>query len=323
MTRPDDVPFRTALFTHDLFASDAHANRSHLEHPDRIRAIHQMLIERGSTHPRPPFAPASDEAFFHIHAPAYIDALTRFCASGGGWIDPDTYATPDSLTIARLAVGAGIAAVDHVLDPTTEHPRAVVLARPPGHHATPDRAMGFCLVNTTAIAAAHAIRQRLSRVAIVDWDVHHGNGTQDAFYGRSDVLSVSLHQHPFYPGTGFADDIGIGAGAGATLNLPLHAGADDSTYMQLIDELVVPKLAEFAPDLIIVAAGYDAHERDPLGGMRLTEDGFTAMTARLVTAADAHCAGRIVAILEGGYAPDALATSVWATIRQLDVTPVR
>jgi acetoin utilization deacetylase AcuC-like enzyme len=178
--------------------------------------------------------------------------------------------------------------------------------------------MGFCLLNNVAIAAAHALARGLTRVLIVDWDVHHGNGTQDAFYDTDQVLFFSTHQYPFYPGTGAAAETGIGQGEGFTINVPLPAGQRDDTYVRLFDERLLPAAQHYRPELILISAGYDAHVDDPLGGMRLTEPGFAALTERVAALAAAHAANRLVAFLEGGYDPPALGRSVAATLRALD-----
>jgi acetoin utilization deacetylase AcuC-like enzyme len=182
--------------------------------------------------------------------------------------------------------------------------------------------MGFCLLNNVAIAAAHALSRGLSRVLIVDWDVHHGNGTQDAFYDTDAVLFFSTHQYPFYPGTGAASETGRGKGEGFTINVPLSAGQRDDDYLRVFDERLLPEVDRYRPELIVISAGYDAHAHDPLGGMRLTESGFAALTARVCALADRHCDGHLVAVLEGGYDPPALGRSVAATLRTLDGEPL-
>jgi acetoin utilization deacetylase AcuC-like enzyme len=206
--------------------------------------------------------------------------------------------------------------VDALLDGKAEY--GVALVRPPGHHARPGAAMGFCLLNNVAVAAAHARARGCDRVAIVDWDVHHGNGTQEMFYGDASVFYVSLHQWPLYPGTGARGEVGSGEGHGATMNVPLSPGAGDAAYVAAIDRLVAPALSEFAPDLLLISAGFDAHERDPLAAMCLTNSGYAAMTHRLIAALPKGKSGRLGIVLEGGYDLTALRGSLDATLRALD-----
>jgi acetoin utilization deacetylase AcuC-like enzyme len=251
-----------------------------------------------------------------VHDPRYIEGVRGFASSGGGWLDADTYCGPGSFDVALMAAGAVVSGVDAVLDGVATH--AFALVRPPGHHATPQRGMGFCLLNNIAIGVARSLERGLQRVAIVDWDVHHGNGTQDAFYASDQVLFCSVHQSPFYPGTGDADERGEGAGKGYTVNVALRAGRTDDDYLAVVDRLFLPALKAFEPELVMISAGYDAHADDPLGGMRLTERGYAEMTARLLDVAHQFAGGKLVAVLEGGYDPDALARSVATTIRTLD-----
>ncbi|HEX2660724.1 MAG TPA: histone deacetylase, partial [Polyangia bacterium] len=225
---------------------------------------------------------------------------------------PDTPVSPGSWRAAARAAGAAVVAVEEVW--TGRARNAFALVRPPGHHAEPAAAMGFCLINNAAVAAAAARRLGAQRVAIVDWDVHHGNGTQHLFEDRADVLYLSAHQYPFYPGTGAPDEVGTGDGAGFTVNCALAPGQTDADYGAVFQDLFLPALQRFAPDLIIVSAGFDAHARDPLGEMRLTERGFAAMGSAL---RDLAPDGKLVLMLEGGYDLDALADSVRATVEVL------
>jgi acetoin utilization deacetylase AcuC-like enzyme len=307
---------RTALYRSPAFAQ--HDEPTHVENQRRLAAIDAALERSGlaACNPRPAFAPATGEQLARVHEPAYIDALTRAAAQGGGWIDGDTYVGPDSVEVAALAAGAATAAVDAALDGTA--PRGFVLARPPGHHARPMIGMGFCLFDTIAVGAAQALARGIERVAIVDWDVHHGNGTQEIFYESNQVFFASIHQWPLYPGTGAASETGVGSGAGLTLNVPLAAGAGNERYLQVLDDVILPRIRAFEPELVLVSAGYDCHRDDPLGGMRVDEDGFGAMTGRLRDLAEDRAGGRIVLVLEGGYDPAALARSVIRTIDVLD-----
>ena len=314
---PDRSP-TTLVFRHPAFAG--HDTRPHPENPDRIRAIEAELARRNllADRPEPVWAPAMEEQITRVHDPALLTTLEKITRVGGGWIDADTTVLPDSLAAARLAAGAGVAAVDAIRASNAK--TAFVLGRPPGHHATADRAMGFCLLNTIAIAAAHARATGFARVAIIDWDVHHGNGTQDIFYDRDDVLFCSVHRHgwPFFPGTGDADERGRGPGQGFTLNVPLAAGAGDADVCAALAEHIAPAVERFRPELILLSAGYDAHVVDPLGGLAVTDEGFRALAKATKGLADRLCGGRLIAVLEGGYHPQALARGVADTVEILD-----
>ena len=248
-----------------------------------------------------------------MHTPAYVDQLAA-TAGQRVRLDPDTYTSAESYDVALHAAGAAIAAVEHALAASTS---VIAFVRPPGHHAEQDRAMGFCLFNNVAVAAASARAVGLNRVAVVDYDVHHGNGTQWMFYDDPSVLYVSLHQYPFYPGTGAVTDVGRGRGIGFTLNVPLEAGAGDADYDRAMRELVGPVVTAFAPELILLSAGYDAHARDPLGGMRLSTEGYAAMTAHVQRLAANCCDGRLAAVTEGGYDLAALEACLESTLTQL------
>ena len=257
---------------------------------------------------------ATREQLLRVHPASHIDAIeaTRGRAS---MIDADTFTSPDTAEVAKLAAGAAVLAVDAVLD--GRHQTAAALVRPPGHHAESARAMGFCFFSNAAVAAAHARARGLSRVAIVDYDVHHGNGTQEIFYDDSSILYVSTHQYPFYPGTGAASEVGAGAGKGFTVNVPIEAGATDGDYRDVFDQVVIPVLRQFKPELIIISAGFDAHEADPLAQMRMTAGGLAVATWHLKAAAIDFCQGRVVLVTEGGYALKALAESLTGALTAL------
>ena len=259
---------------------------------------------------------ATREELLTIHDHSYIDEIAA-TAGKAVMLDPDTFTSPESYEIALLAAGAAIDAARHA-HRTRE--RAIALVRPPGHHAEPDRAMGFCLFNNIAIAAAVLRADGLSRVAIVDIDVHHGNGTQSAFYSDPTVLYISTHQYPYYPGTGPAEETGSGAGKGFTLNVPMSAGATDAVFDKVYTAVVVPALERFRPEMILVSAGFDAHEDDPLGGMRMTTGGYGHVVARLEQAAAELCEGRIAYVTEGGYDLQALRACLDATIEEHPVS---
>ena len=255
---------------------------------------------------------ATDEDLERVHTREHIDAIasTRGKAT---MIDPDTFTSPDSDEIARLAAGAVLTGVDQVLDGPPRS-RALVMVRPPGHHAEADRAMGFCLYNNIAVGAAYARSRGCARVAIVDYDVHHGNGTQWIYYEDPTVLFVSSHQYPFYPGTGAASEKGRGAGVGFTLNIPLDAGAMDAEIEQKYAQHVIPALRQFKPDLLMISAGFDAHELDPLGQLRMTTEGFRRLTKALFDVADELCSGRVVVVTEGGYDLSAVSQCLTAIV---------
>jgi acetoin utilization deacetylase AcuC-like enzyme len=307
---------RSALFRSLTFRE--HDTGGHPENAGRLVAIDSALERLDLLEGRPdiPFTAAPDDVLARVHDPRYIAGIREFSTQGGGWLDADTPVGPHSVEVAALAAGAGVAAVEATLAGRAQ--RGFVLARPPGHHATPTRGMGFCLFNTIAVAAAHALARGLDRVLIVDWDVHHGNGTQDAFYESDKVLFCSVHQWPLYPGTGAASERGAGNGAGYTINVPLAAGADDDAYMEVFDQIIVPAANAFQPQIVLISAGFDAHANDPLAGMLVTELGFASLARRVIGIADDHADGRVVAFLEGGYDPPALAASVVVTLAELD-----
>jgi acetoin utilization deacetylase AcuC-like enzyme len=250
---------------------------------------------------------ATREQLGRVHGSEYLRRISETAGSAIA-LDPDTYTSPETYEIALLAAGAAVDGVERVMG--GGHKRVLAMVRPPGHHAEHDRAMGFCFYNNVAVAAAHAKTLGAGRIAIVDYDVHHGNGTQHIFERDASVLYVSTHQYPYYPGTGAADEIGVGPGTGFTVNLPLEAGAVNEDYRLVFEAVVLPVLKQFDPDLLLVSAGFDAHERDPLGGMRLTSDAFAAMTAQLRAVAEDCCEGRLVLVTEGGYDFRALAESL-------------
>jgi acetoin utilization deacetylase AcuC-like enzyme len=294
---------------------EAYAEHDTGEHPegaDRISSLVEHL--RGTdlwdrlAVARP--EPATESDILLVHTRAHLALIKKAAEGAGRWLDSDTHVSPRSYEIALLSVGGALKAVDLWDDGLTPF----ALIRPPGHHATPDRAMGFCLFNNVAIAARRLLDEGCERVAILDWDVHHGNGTQAAFYDEPRVLFVSLHQWPHYPGSGFFNECG-GAGAeGRTVNLPLPAGCDDGDYASAFERVVEPIVDQFAPQAILVSAGQDIHRDDPLGSMRVTENGFAALALRCVRLA-AQCDGKLAFVLEGGYDRAATAGAVEAILR--------
>lgn len=306
------------LYAHSAFAG--HDTTPHPENPLRAIAIDRELRRRGLCDGRSTrvWDMATDDQILRVHGAGLLSSLKGLVASGGGEVDPDTIAFPDSLDAARFAAGAGIDAVEALC--TQQATTAFVLGRPPGHHATRHRAMGFCLLNTVAITAAHARARGFDRVAIVDWDVHHGNGTEAIFYDRADILFCSTHQYGrgFFPGTGSDRDCGAGPGHGFTLNVPLSAGDGDAAVIGALQHSILPAVHSFQPDIILVSAGFDAHVDDPLGGLRVTDEGFRALASLTWDVAREVCGGRLIAVLEGGYHPVATARCVADMVVILD-----
>lgn len=300
------------LETHSCYI-EHDTGRGHPERPARLNAVVDGVkaagIDDAVVHVSP--RPATREELAGVHDPAYLDAVEQFCRAGGGALDPDTVVCPSSWEAAVLAAGAVVDAAERLSHGHGD--AAFVAVRPPGHHATPRRAMGFCLLNNVAVGAA-ALAARGERVLIVDWDAHHGNGTQDAFYDDGRVAYVSFHQWPFYPGTGRLEETGRGAGAGSTLNVPFPEGTTGDAYLAAFDEAVVPLAERFRPTWVIASAGFDAHRADPLTDLGLTAGDFAELTARVMALVPA---GRRVAVLEGGYDLEALSLSAGACMAAL------
>ncbi|MDH5637336.1 MAG: histone deacetylase [Nitrospinota bacterium] len=305
-----------AVFYHP--ASLLHDTGSHPENPARLISIvdtlkHSSFAEKLAW---PKFGPVSMEDLTAIHTEKHVAYIQEGCQGGGGNLDPDTVVCPASWEAALLAAGAACAAVDAVMK--GEYSSAFCSVRPPGHHAEPARAMGFCLFNNIAVAARRAITKGLaSRVAIIDFDVHHGNGSQAAFYEDPNVFFVSLHLAGNYPGTGWTDETGVGDGIGTTLNIPMSAGSGDQEYLDHLDTIVLPAVRKYGPDLILVSAGFDAHAADPLGGMFLSTQGYYKITSAIKSLADEVCHGKVVSVLEGGYNIKALGDSAEAHVKAL------
>lgn len=331
---PDEIGNRVGFCSSPRFVEHL-TGPHHPERPDRIRAIYRALTRTGllaGADPFPEFsidlgplsppgwklcdlgAPvAADlDAVHQVHPPEMVERIRRICQMGGGVLDQgDTPVNERSFDIALLAAGAALRCCDAVM--SGEVSRAFAAARPPGHHAEPDRAMGFCLFSNIAIAARHLQRRHgIGRVAIVDFDVHHGNGTQAVFEADPEVFYASLHQHPrtCYPGSGYDWERGQGPGEGTTLNIPFSPGADDDDYLAAIDQQLLPALDAHRPEVLLISAGFDAHHDDPLAQVDLSESGYLQMTRRFAQVAREHCGGRVVSILEGGYNLRALGRSV-------------
>jgi acetoin utilization deacetylase AcuC-like enzyme len=292
----------------------------HVEGARRVARAFQVLERSGvaARLERLPARAASEEELLLVHTPGHVARIREACERGEPlWVGPDARVGPDSWEPALLSAGGALAAVEWVAD-RGPGAGAYVLTRPPGHHSSADQAMGFCLFNNVALAARRAQRLGLERVAIVDWDVHHGNGTEDVFAADPSVLFVSLHQDGLYPlDRGRADERGEGEGLGATVNIPLPAGSGDAAYLRAIEEVLLPTLRSFAPDLVLISAGQDPAASDPLGRMSVTADGFRAMTRLVRQAAEELCEGRLVAVQEGGYSVDHMPFCVLATVEEI------
>ena len=297
-----------------------HDTGPHPEQPARITAIEHELASRDWLgFERRESRPVDREVLEAVHSSSYIDSIAAAAASGGAHLDPDTIISQGSYDAALHAAGGAVEMVDLLLDGAA--PYVFSAHRPPGHHALAARAMGFCLFNNVAVAAQHALAGRgLDRVMIFDWDVHHGNGTADIFAPRADVLFVSIHEWPLYPGTGAANDYGAEPARGYTVNVPVPSGTGNDVYVSLTEHLVVPLARAFAPQLLLISAGFDAHRDDPLASCAVTEDGFAAMTSWMRQLAS-ELAVPLGVVLEGGYALRPLARSVGATLEALISAP--
>ena len=306
------------IYRHD--ASRGHDTGAHPERIARIQAIEGELAARAWLGYEVADSPAATPAQLHaVHPPAYVDAIRAACAAGGGALDADTIVSAGSFAAAAHAAGGAAALVDALV--TGGAATGASLHRPPGHHAEAARAMGFCLFNSAAVAARHAIDAHgLERVAILDWDVHHGNGTNDIFHTDPRVLYVSIHESPLYPGTGPASDSGAGPGAGFTLNLPVPSGTGDAAYASLVEHVVAPRIRAFDAQLLLISAGFDAHADDPLAGCTVTEAGFAAMAAS-VRRLTAELGIGLGIVLEGGYDLGALTRSLIVTLEVAAASP--
>ena len=295
-----------------------HKNEPHPENPGRLNAI-QKNIESSKyynnlTLIQPRKATVEDIA--KVHGTGYIRSVEDSCRNGVRNLDADTVISSDSYQAALLSAGAGLEALDKILEGTVGN--AFCAVRPPGHHAEQNKAMGFCLFNNVGVIARYAQDvKKLEKVFIFDWDVHHGNGTQHSFYKDSSIYYSSIHQYPFYPGTGGVDETGTGDGLGSNLNLPMRAYSCDTDYINIIEHKLIPVIQKFNPDLIIISAGFDAHENDPLAQINLSTDCYGKMTQKLMEIANDVCNGRILSMLEGGYDYSALADSVQLHVETL------
>jgi len=281
----------------------------HPETPDRLRAIREALSRKhGVSYHEADLAPV--DAVEAIHDPGYVASVREFCENGGGDWDPDTVAVEATYEAALASAGLACWVAREAMERPADADTPFSIGRPPGHHAVADDAMGFCFFNNAAVAAQYALDSGdAERVAIFDWDVHHGNGIQDIFYDRGDVFYASVHEEGLYPGTGAKDETGADGGEGTTLNVPLQAGADDGTYALVLEDLLAPALARFEPELLLISTGFDAHEHDPISRMRVSSEGYGVLADRVRDIAARHDAG-LGFVLEGGYSLDMLAEGV-------------
>lgn len=308
---------KTAIFKDNLFLEHM-AGFDHVESASRLRVIYDALSSYGGAKKLiyPGFLPADSKTLAGNHSPGYIEQVAATAGQQCVFLDPDTQTSPRSFDAACLAAGAAVTGTKMIVEGEVNN--GFCLVRPPGHHAEKNRAMGFCLFNNVAVAARYAIDSlKLQRILLVDWDLHHGNGSQHAFYDTDKVLYFSTHQYPYYPGTGAAEEIGIGKGEGYTINVPLPAGLEDMAYATVFNDLLIPIARQYKPELIILSAGYDIHKNDPLGGMGVTNECFAYMTRVLLDLAGELCQGRLLACLEGGYDLDGLRSGVIASLAEM------
>ncbi|MDH5507111.1 MAG: histone deacetylase [Anaerolineae bacterium] len=299
----------------------AHAERGHPERPGRVEAIRETFTAAGVWDQFQHLDPAAipEEVLHGIHEPGYLEMI-KVASQHGQRLDVDTYITPESWNLALNAAGGAIAVVDAVWE--RQNRRGFALSRPPGHHATSNRAMGFCLINNVAVAAEYLLQEKsANRIAIIDIDLHHGNGTQDIFWEREDVFFFSLHQWPLYPGSGSLEEIGTGPGESTVANIPLPAYSGSLAFAATIEIVLLPLLARFQPDMLLVSAGFDAHWRDPLGQLLVSANDYGRTVSLLSEWADNHCNGRIALVLEGGYDIEAGAVSALAATQALTGNP--
>lgn len=311
---------RTALVYHPIYLK--HDTGAH--HPERASRLQSILRKLQKTAlidklklVEPDAGGVDDIAL--VHGRDYILSIKDVCTRGGGNLDPDTRVSRDSYDVALFAAGGVIKAIDMVFGREVDN--AFCMVRPPGHHARPLQAMGFCLFNNIAIGARYLQNKyNIKRILIIDWDVHHGNGTEEMFYGDPTVFYMSLHQYPHYPRTGAREDIGAGAGKKYNLNIPMQAGSGDNEYIKVFQEVIVPQVKDFKPEFILISAGFDGHRDDPLSSINLTETGYSEMTKIIKEAAMHYCKNRIVSVLEGGYNLFSLANSVHVHLESLTLT---
>ncbi len=306
-------------YVHDPVFLTHDTGRGHPERAGRLEAVQALMVAQDwyENLQQVSPVPVAPKWIEQVHAPGYMQRIRQACVAGAPWIDtPDVAVSPESADVALMATGSLLALVDMVMTGQVDNGFASV--RPPGHHAEQDAAMGFCLYNSVAIAVRYLQQQHgVERVLILDWDVHHGNGTQHTFECDPSVMFISLHQYPHYPGTGLRSETGVDAGEGTTVNCPMSPGSGDDHYRLAFEEVVVPRANAFNPDFILLSAGFDAHQADPLGSIQLTNESYAWMTRAVMEVADRCCSGRVASVLEGGYDLQALAESVSEHVRVL------
>jgi len=312
---------KTAILKDNLFLEHI-PDFNHVESPDRLRVIYEQLEQQPLKDILyfPEVEPATQETLALNHTPEHIRRIAATAGKSFSSLDPDTQASAMSYDAACLAAGAITGGMEMIVNGESDNGFALV--RPPGHHAEAGRAMGFCLFNNVAVGARYGLQNLgMERIAIIDWDLHHGNGTQNSFYTTDKVLYISTHAYPYYPGSGGLAEVGAGEGEGYTVNVPLSGGQDDRNFSTIFKKIIVPVTREYQPDFIIISAGFDTYYNDPLGTMAVTEQGYAAMTRQLVDLADEICGGRILVALEGGYNLRGLRDGVLAVLGELTGDP--
>jgi acetoin utilization deacetylase AcuC-like enzyme len=308
----------STLVLYDQIYLDHDTGFGHPERAERLEATMQVLEESGLAEKVSIVSPrdATVEEIKLVHPEKYIQKVQNMASSGGGWLDGDTPVSPRSYDAALRSAGAALEGLERIFSGQADN--AFCLARPPGHHALPTRGMGFCIFNNNAVASRFAMENYgVSRIFILDWDAHHGNGLQDIFYQDKRVLYVSLHQYPHYPGSGSNREVGSEEGEGYTVNFPLPPGSGEGVYLAAFDQVIIPLARQYKPQLVLISAGYDGHFSDPLCSMQLTSNGYAEMALRLKELASSECSGRIMANLEGGYDLTGIAASICNTIAVL------
>jgi acetoin utilization deacetylase AcuC-like enzyme len=312
---------KTAILKNDLFLEHI-PDFNHVESPDRLRVIYEQLEQPplSELFLYPDFPPASVDILELNHSKDHLMRVAGTAGKAFSSLDPDTQASPKSFDAACLAAGAVTGGMEMIM--RGEADNGFALVRPPGHHAEANRAMGFCLFNNVAIGARYGLKHLgLERIAIIDWDLHHGNGTQNSFYTTNQVLYISTHAYPYYPGSGSLGEVGAGEGEGFTVNVPLSGGQDDRAFARIFKEIVVPVTRQYRPDFILISAGFDTYFGDPLGTMAVTQQGYACMTRQIVDLAAEICAGRLLVVLEGGYNLRGLRDGILAVLAELSGQP--